>query len=62
MLATEYVEGGADTGRNKQILLLETQQATVLAGVVGVQDGGYRFRIGSGSISHSVLAAIERFE
>ena len=62
VLAAEYGKGGADAGRNKLKPLLETPQATVLAGVIGVQDGGYRFRIGSGGIGHSVLAAIERFE
>ena len=62
VLALEGVEQGADAGGNEQVLLLESEQAPVLAGVVGIQDGGDRLGVGAVAIGAGVVSGVEGVE
>ena len=53
------VEQAIDTGRDKQVFLLQTQQTAVLAGVVGVEDGADGLGLGALGVGQGVVAAVE---
>ena len=53
------VEQAVDTGRDKQVLLLQAQQTAVLAGVIGVEDGADGLGLGALGICQGVVAAVE---
>ena len=59
VLLLKGVEQAVDAGRNKQVLLLQAQQATVLAGVVGVEDGADGLGLGALGIGQGIVAAVE---
>ena len=59
MLLLKGVEQAVDTGRNKQVLLLQAQQTAVLAGVVGVEDGADGLGLGAFGVGQGIVAAVE---
>ena len=59
VLLLKGVEQAVDTGRNKQVLLLQAQQTAVLAGVVGVEDGADGLGLSALGIGQSIVAAVE---
>ena len=59
VLLLKGVEQAVDTGRNKQVLLLQAQQTAVLAGVVGVEDGADGLGLGALGVGQGVVAAVE---
>lgn len=59
VLLLKGVEQAVDAGRDKQVLLLQTQQTAVLAGVVGVEDGADGLGLGALSIGQGIVAAVE---
>lgn len=62
MLALKGVEEGADARGNEQVFLLEAKQAAMLAGVVGIQDGGDGLGIGAVAVGAGVVAGVEGVE
>ena len=52
-------QDGLQAGGNKQVLLLEAQDAAVLARVVGVQDGGDGLHVGAELVGLGVVAGVE---
>ena len=59
VLFLKGVKKAVDAGRYKQVLLLQTQQAAVLAGVVGVEDGADGLGLGALGVGQGVVAAVE---
>ena len=59
VLLLKGVEQAVDTGRDKQVLLLQAQQTAVLAGVVGVEDGADGLGFGALGVGQGVVAAVE---
>ena len=59
VLLLKGVEQAVDTGRDKQVLLLQAQQTAVLAGVVGVEDGADGLGLGALGIGQGIVATVE---
>ena len=59
VLLLKGVEQTVDAGRDKQVLLLQAQQTTVLAGVVGIEDGADGLGFGALGIGQGIVAAVE---
>ena len=59
VLLLKGVEQAVDTGRDKQVLLLQAQQTAVLAGIVGVEDGADGLGLGALGVCQGVVAAVE---
>ena len=59
VLLLKGIEQAVDTGRNKQVLLLQAQQTAVLAGVVGVEDGADGLGLGALGVGQGIVAAVE---
>ena len=57
VLLLKGVEQTVDAGRDKQVLLLQTQQTAVLACVVGVEDGADGLSLGTFGIGQGIVAA-----
>ena len=62
MLGAERVEHGAQACSYEEVLLLEAEEPPVLAGVVGVEDGADRLRLGAMRLGLRVVAGVEGIE
>ena len=61
-LALVGAQDGLQASRDEQVLLLQAQNAAVLAGVVGVQNGGDGLRVGAELEGAGVVAVVEGVE
>ena len=59
MLLLKGVEQAVDAGRDKQVLLLQAQQTTVLAGVIGVEDGADGLGLGALRVCQGIVTSVE---
>ena len=59
VFGTEGVEQGGDSGGDEQVFLLESQQAPVLAGVVGIEDRGDGLGVRAVTVGTGVVAGVE---
>ena len=56
VLLLKGVEQAVDAGGDKQVLLLQAQQAAVLTGVIGVEDGADGLGLGALGVCQGVVA------
>ena len=59
VLLLKGIEQAVDASRDKQVLLLQSQQTAVLAGVVGVEDGADGLGLGALGVGQGVVTAVE---
>ncbi len=59
VLALERAQDGLESSGDEQVLLLEAQDAAVLAGVVGVEDRGDGLDVGAEAVGARVVAGVE---